>query len=147
MVRPLSPRTLRGLDTTVRAVFETTDAMLWASAPELGVGGSVWDVDRRSHAGGAGVMGPVGAATTHRVTGVFVLRSTDPRLLSTGLATQITDSDWTLLAPLGVNLQVGDLMRSVDVPGYAFRVKGLAISLSEEYLGGAVDEAAIVVTP
>lgn len=144
MSGPLSPRTLRGLVTTAAAVFATTDAMLWGSAPETGVGGDVWEIDRISHAGGAGVMGPVGSPATHQISGTYVMRASDPRLIGTALGGYVMDSEWVLMAPLGVDLQVGDLMRSVDIPGLAFRVKGLALSLSEEYLGGTVDEAAIV---
>jgi hypothetical protein len=140
----LSPRTLRSLDSTARATLQLTDSMLWGSAPEIGSGGGTWTVTRQDTSGGGGVMGPAGEPSTHEITETYILRQGDPRLQSTPLGTQIADSDWYLLAPLGTDIEAGDLLESVDVPGIAFRVTGLSISLSEARYEGTVDEVSTV---
>lgn len=141
---PLSPRTLRSLDSTARAVLAATDAMLWGSAPEIGTGGGTWTVTRQDTSNGGGVLGPGGAPTTHEVTDTYIMRQGDPRLQTTPLGTQVADSEWYLIAPLGTDLEVPDLLASVDVPGVGFRITGLSVSLSEARLEGTVDEVSTV---
>lgn len=140
----LSPRTMQSLARTAAAVFAATDDLVEGSAPETGVGGSVWIVERQDTSNGAGVMGPGSGPTTHEVTEVYIMRQGDPRLESTPLGTQIADSEWYLIAPLGTDLEPGDLLKSVEVPGVGFRVTGLSISLSEARLEGSVDEVSTV---
>lgn len=144
-MRGLSPRTMRSLASTAAAVFAATDDLVEGAAPEINVGGSVWIVERHDTSNGAGVMGPGGGSATHQVDEVYIMRQGDPRLESTPLGTQIADSEWYLIAPLGTDLEPGDLLKSVQVPGVGYRVTGLSISLSEARLEGTVDEVSTVV--
>lgn len=143
-MRGLSPRTMRSLTSAAAAVFAATDDLVQGAAPEINVGGSEWIVERYDTTSGAGVMGPASGPDQHTVEGVYIMRQGDPRLESTPLGTQVADSEWYLIAPLGTDLEAGDLLKSVQVPGVGFRVTGLSISLSEARLEGTVDEVSTV---
>lgn len=96
------------------------------------VGGDQWIVTRA--AAGNGIDTAV-TTTTQPLSGLWVLYTTDPRVVRTDAPGVVLQRDWYAVGPLGLNLVAGDRLRSVADASIAFQVSGVVVAQPGYLLG------------
>jgi hypothetical protein len=105
------------------SLYEEIAAEVLDNLPELTVGGSTWTVKRPS-SGGDGINSSSAATVDAGERTLYVLRNDPNRRGNSAAQSPIYTAEWVCYAPLGTDIQFGDVLMSSDEPTRAYRVSG-----------------------